>query len=319
MRLVVLVALVALVSLTSYAQQDPQFTQWMYDRLSFNPAAAGMRDNCGEHCVSSFYRSQWDGFDRDPKTLLLNYSGQYGKNLGLGLSYIGDRLGQEQNSIIRLHGAYHHQIGNNFISGGLSLGFLGKRLGTNWVYNDENDPLINPLEASQQNDGTVDLSLGGMFYQPGKFYIGLSATHLNGGELADLNIKTAQHFYLMGGYTHNLNSTMALRGNVLAKSDLNAAAFDVNANLLYNNMLYGGISFRPGDAIAPMVGMEYDLGCQKKKNSEYCHCIRAGYSYDITLSDIADYSSGSHEIFVTYCFTMRTIKVIPIHGNPRNL
>ncbi|MBL7944306.1 MAG: type IX secretion system membrane protein PorP/SprF [Flavobacteriales bacterium] len=319
MRKVLLSAVVAIISLTALGQQDPQFTNWMFDKLSFNPAAAGMRDNCGEHCISMFFRDQWDGFDRDPKTLLFNYSGQYGKNLGLGFSYIGDRLGQEQNSIIRFSGAYHHQMGDNFLSGGLSLGYLGKKLGTDWIYIDDNDPLINPLEDSQKNDGTMDLSFGGMFYQPSKFYVGLSATHLTGGELSDLNIKTAQHFYLMGGYTHEINPTMALRGNLLAKSDFNATAFDVNANLLYDNMLYGGISFRPGDAIAPMVGVEYDLGCNKKKTSEYCHCIRGGYSYDITLSDIADYSAGSHEFFVTYCFTMRTIKIIPIHGNPRNL
>ncbi|MDZ4824003.1 MAG: PorP/SprF family type IX secretion system membrane protein [Flavobacteriales bacterium] len=316
MRKFTLTAVVAALSLISTAQQDPQFTNWFYDKLSFNPAAAGMRGDCGEHCFSMFFRDQWDGFDRDPKTMLFNYNGQFPKAWGLGFTYMGDRLGQERNSIFRISGAYHHQMGSNFLAGGLAIGQYAKKLGDDWVFIDEGDALI-PQESKA--DGTIDLSFGATFYQPGKYYFGLSSTHLAAGELKDLNIKTARHYYVMAGGTFAAGSTLDIRPNILAKSDFNANAFDINVNVLWNKMLYGGVSFRPGDAIAPMVGIEYDLGCNRKPTSQFCQCIRGGYSYDVTLSDIADYSAGSHEFFVTYCFTFKAIELRPIHGNPRRL
>jgi type IX secretion system PorP/SprF family membrane protein len=159
-----------------------------------------------------------------------------------------------------------------------------------------------------------------MFYQKDKFYAGISATHLPATDLANLGFTTARHFYLMGGYNHDLNNGLVVRSNLLVKSDMNASpAIDVNANVLWNNLLWGGLAFRPGDAIAPMAGMQMALATQQQGRYTYTHGIRMGYSYDITLSTIKDYSAGSHEFFVTYEFNLGKTPIRRISGDPRLL
>ena len=297
------------------AQQDPQFTNWMFDKLSFNPGAAGMDEM---QCFSLFYRDQWDGFNRDPKTMLFNYNGWNPKtmpNIGIGLTAISDRLGQEKNTMFRLAGAYHLPVGSSTFTAGLSLGYYAKTLGKNWVYIDDNDLLIPDAEKS---DGAFDMGLGVTLYEKNKYYLGLSSTHLLPGKLDKIGVTTARHYYLMGGYNYDLDNGFVLRGNVLAKSDFKASIFDVNVNALWNDMIWAGVSFRPGDAIAPMAGLKYGWA-KSSQTANTQNVILLGYSYDSTTSDIKTYSAGSHEIFVTYCFTIDPIRVRALHGNVRTL
>jgi type IX secretion system PorP/SprF family membrane protein len=317
MKKSLLLIALATVSIGAVAQQDPQYTQWMWDRVSFNPAAAGMDKM---HCLTIFHRDQWDGFNQDPKTYMFNYQGAFGeqKNVGIGMTAYSEVLGQMRNTIMRVAGNYHYNYsGNNFVSGGISLGVISSLLGTNWIANDQNDPTIQNLGLGDQ---TFDLNLGFMAYQPGKYYAGLSFTHLNGGDLTDLSMKVPRHFYLMGGYELGLGSNdLVLRPNVLLKSDFNRMQLDVNANVLWKQMLWAGIAFRPGDAIAPYVGFQKMFNPITKKTSEITHGIKMGYSYDATLSAIKDYSAGSHEIFLTYCWSKTEIPVRKKHRNPRFL
>lgn len=309
-------------TLTVTAQQDPQFTNWMFDRLSFNPAAAGMSRM---HCVQGFYRNQWDGFVRAPKTGLFNYNGYVaptsgflaGRLIGVGASVISESLGQENNTLFRASGAYHHQINSMTVSAGLQVGIYSKRLGDDWVFIDPDDDAIPVNGASQTG---LDLSLGFMAYQGDKYYVGASATHLNAANLDKLNVQVARHYYFMGGYNFDINSDFTLRTNALLKSDFAApVAFDVNANVLWSQMVWGGLSFRPGDALAPMVGFQKDLGCKTEDRTTFCHQFKIGYSYDITLSQINEFSSGTHEVFATYCFNFTKAPIRALHGNPRFL
>ncbi len=317
MKKLLLFASLVFSSFFTQAQQDPQFTQWMFDRLSFNPAAAGMKRM---HCIQVFHRDQWDGFNQDPKTYLFNYNGYItpSENLvGLGASFYTEVLGQETNNVARLSGAYHYPIGESTLSGGIQLGIVSKRYGKNWIYIDPNDDAIPTGEVSQTG---FDMSLGFMFYQDNKYYAGISATHLNAAKLDDLRTQMARHYYFMGGYNYEINSDFTARTNALLKSDFSApVAFDINANILWSEMIWGGLSFRPGDAIAPMVGFQKDLGCKTKNRETFCQSFMVGYSYDITLSDIKDYSAGSHEIFATYCFNLTKAPLRSRHGNPRFL
>lgn len=298
------------------AQQDPQFTQWMFDKLSFNPAAAGLNDM---HCISMFYRDQWDGFDKDPKTALLNYEGYHdGVKGGLGLTLYQDVLGQETNFIFRGSYAYHLGLSNgDKFTAGIGLGLYNKSLGNKWIAIDDYlvDPVIPNNEVSAQ---TFDMSLGVMYKRADDFYTGLSMTHLTGADFKDLNISMARHFYFMGGYNFDLTGDLRLRTNFLAKSDFNAAAFDVNANVLYDDMLWAGLSFRPGDAVAPMVGGQYSWEGENGRD-RIPQKIMVGYSYDVTLSEIKNYSDGSHELFVTYCFNIISNPLLNRHANPRFL
>lgn len=299
-------------SFSAAAQQDPQFTQWQFDRQSVNPASVGM---VKRHCIQIFHRDQWDGLDRDPKTYLLNYRGYFGpkENIGAGVTAYTEVLGLQQNSIVRLSGAYHMALSNNnFFSAGLNLGLIQSKLGRGFDPIDQGDPLIPTNEVTQ---GKFDLGLGTMFYQPDKYYVGASVTHLLGGDLDDLHIQLARHIYVMGGAELPLGTSLKLRPNALVKTDLGATQFDVNADVLWNEMLWGGLSFRPGDAISPYVGFQKEL----PSSGNLSHGIKIGYSYDVTTSELKEYSSGSHEVFATYCWRIAPQILRARHSNPRFL
>ena len=329
-RLLSFVVLMMVIATTN-AQQDPQFTQWFNDKLSFNPATAGLNDS---HCFSGFYRSQWVGFDTpdgspdgfpepnnpanvvNPRTGMFNYSTSLHPNFGLGFTFYNDRLGLETNNVFKLSGAYKTQLsGGTHFAGGLSLGFYQKRLGEEWIFIDPDDPNI---PSGAQSDGVLDLGVGVYLHQPDKWYAGVSATHVSGGDMEQLNIGIQQHLFFMGGYNFQLNSDWKLRTNALGKWDTNKFAFDINANAMYMDMLYAGLSYRAGDAIAPMVGIEYCAG-SSSKTQEKNQCFKLGYSYDVTTSDVSSYSSGSHEIFVSYCIKLVPKVIISKHSNPRFL
>ncbi|MEO0405532.1 MAG: PorP/SprF family type IX secretion system membrane protein, partial [Bacteroidota bacterium] len=278
-RLLSLVVLMMAVS-TLFAQQDPQFTQWFNDKLSFNPATAGLNN---AHCFSAFYRTQWVGFETptgtplglpatgggttvvNPRTFMFNYSGAVGKGIGIGLNFYNDQLGFETNNVVKLSGSYTADLANNVkFAGGLSLGFYGKQLGNSWIFIDENDPSI---PTNGPNAGVFDLGLGAYIYKNNEWYFGASATHLTGGDMDQLNISIAQHLYFMGGYNFDVNSDWQIRTNALGKWDLNKFAFDVNANAMWMDLLYAGVSYRPGDAIAPMVGIERCMSKTSKTSS----------------------------------------------------
>lgn len=310
-RILLFVALIA-ASITMKAQQDPQFTQWFNDKLSFNPASAGINN---AHCLSAFYRTQWTGLEGQPKTAMFNYSGKVGTKLGVGLNFYNDQLGQETNNVVKLSGAYHMPAGNGAqFSAGISLGFYGKQLGNDWRPIDQGD---NTIPNNGVNDNAFDLGLGVYYWKQDKYYVGLSSTHLTAADMEQLNIGVARHYFFMGGYNFDLNTStpLVLRTNLLAKSDFNKTALDVNVNVLYDGFLYGGLTYRPGDAIAPVVGVEY---CQAKEKGGN-QCFKLGYSYDVTTSNLSNYSNGSHEIFLSYCFTIVNIVEINKHSNPRFL
>lgn len=295
-------------------------TFWMFDRLSFNSAAAGMED-C--HCGSIFYRNQWTGFERAPKTGLFNYNGAFAANnfkFGAGLTFFRDALGQETNSVFRGHFAPKFDLGGKTLALGINIGATNKRFGDNFNPIDENDSSIPSNEVAQT---VFDIGLGAMIYEQDKYYFGVSVTHLTAPEFSDLFYKSAAHMYIMGGYNFPIGSgPLELRTNALVKSDLAVTpAFDVNANVLWNKFLFGGLTFRPGDAIAPMAGLEWKFPTKNTNGgrTELNQKLRLGYTYDITTSEIRNYSSGSHEFFVTYCFNMVTSPIRAKHNNPRFL
>lgn len=316
MKKILLSVALGVLTLFTLAQQDPQYTMWQFDRLSVNPAFSGFDRR---HSVTALHRDQWDGLDRDPKTYLFNYSGMYGgkQNIGVGLTFYTEVLGQQQNNIFRISPSYHLALsGNNYFSGGLSIGMVGSKLGANWVYIDAGDPTIPTNEKSQN---VADVGLGISFYQPNKYYVGISSTHLNAADLSDLGIKVARHYYVMGGYEAPVGSNLVLRPNVLLKTDAASAQFDINADALWNNMLWGGLAFRPGDAIAPYAGFMTSFIPIEKGTSVTNHGLKLGYSYDVTTSAIKDYSAGSHEVFLTYWWSRSEIPIRARHSNPRFL
>ncbi len=288
-------------------QQDPQFTQNMFDRLSVNPAFAGTGDAI---CVTGFFRQQWAGFANDvnsPREIMLNAESPltpFGvSNSGGGLTIFNDELGQEQNTVARLSYSYQKPVGVGKISGGIALGMINKRLGNDWIAPDtpfEQDPTIPNDKVTST---TFDMSLGA-YYKTNKLYMGLSTTHLTksplsyeGSEFA-LDMKMVRHFYVMAGYDYAINGNpmYVLKPSIFAKTDGASAQFDVNVNFLYNDRIWAGVSYRPRDAIAPLVGYKHQVSTDTE--------LKVGYSYDVTTSELNNYSNGSHEIMVKYCFKL---------------
>jgi type IX secretion system PorP/SprF family membrane protein len=239
---------------------------------------------------------------------------------GVLLSFYQDALGQETNTMARLGYAYHLEPLSNgaIVSLGLSASMFSKSLGNEWIAIDDYT-LDGAIPNDQTSSSAIDLDLGVFIRKPGSFYAGLSTTHLMETELEQLSMQPRRHIYAMGGYNHPLDGDyLVLRTNVMAKTDLAATIADVNVNILWDNMIWAGVSWRPTDAIAPTVGIEYAME-DKQRNTYSKQVFRLGYSYDATTSELSNYSSGSHEVFLSYCFKFESIPVKNRYANPRFL
>jgi len=291
------------------AQQDVQMTHFTFDRLSINPGFAGSNQSI---CATGMYRQQWTGFEGAPTTTLFNAHMPLTRaKSGIGLTFISDKLGQEENTIVRGHYAYHLDgIGNGKLGLGVSLGMVSKSLGSDWISIDD-VALDSSIPANGTSAGALDLSFGAYYYTP-KLYIGLSSTHLSEGNLEDMNYSLARHYYLMAGYKHELSPDIDIEPSVLVKSDAAATIFDVNVRGIYKDLVWLGVTYRLDDAISPMVGANYNFPDNR-------HSVKFGYSYDVTTSEIKNHSSGTHEIMLNFC--KKLFKPLPkkIYKNTRFL
>ena len=209
--------------------------------------------------------------------------------------------------MVKLGYAYHLSPLSNgaHVGIGLNVSLFSKSFDANWIAVDgvANDPAI-PDGGASGTSTDVDF---GIFMRKGKeYYAGISATHLAEVQMSSLSIVPTRHFYFMGGYNYPLSGDdLVLRSNVLAKTDLNATAIDLNVNVLYNDFVWGGLSYRHGDAIAPMAGIQHSVS-KKEGITESTQVFKLGYSFDATTSELRTYSTGSHELFLPYCFKFIT-------------
>lgn len=283
----------------------------MFDRLSVNPAVAG---STGNICATALLRQQWTGFDGAPKTGLINIQGPLTKiNSGLGLSVYYDKLGQEKSTIARLHYAYHLKVGSqSTLSAGLYAGLSGRALDGRWVAIDDpaND---NAIPAAGKSASGFDLGAG-LYYKSPQLWLGISSTQLPETELKDVSIKNKRHYYVQAGYDWAIggDKKYTLQPSVLVKSDASSTQVDIGALFLYDNMIWAGVGYRTEDAIAPMIGYQHQF---PKGDSMF----RIGYSYDVTTSALKSYSSGSHEVMLSYCFKIVKPVVYEIYHHPRFL
>lgn len=296
----------SLISLVSLAQQDPQFSQNMFSRLSINPAYAGSN---GAICATLIGRNQWVGFEGAPKTGILSLDAPVSLlhgGLGLNLGY--DELGFEQTMSFRLAYAYRLEMPSGNLGIGIDAGIMQKSIEGNFIYNDLGDPSI-PASGSGISATAPDFSLG-VYYNNDNLFVGFSSTHLSEGDLKYGTVQSAisRHYYIMAGYSYDLTSSLTLKPSTLIKTDAASTQFDLNINALYNNQFWGGLSYRMSDAIVAMVGLNITDN------------LKFGYAYDITTSALKKHSSNTHEIMLSYCFNVKTSPKQPtIHGNTRDL
>jgi len=297
----------AISGFAGYAQQDPQFTQFMFAKLFTNPAYAG---TSGAICADVIGREQWVGFPGAPTTYLLCVDGQVTQHFGLGLSVVDDKLGAESNIGAKIAASYMMSVMNGLgkLSFGLEIGMQNKAISTSWIAPDGTTTsagnITDPSIPNNFSSTNYDLGFGVYFTHANGTYFGISSTHLpDAGENLSYNaagkaytFDVARHYYVTAGTVFPLGgSNFELRPNLLVKSDAKVTTFDVNANVLWNKMFWLGLSYRMQDAIAPM------LGFQQTTKGKTPLTWKIGYSYDVTTSEIKQHSSGSHEIMLGIC------------------
>ena len=297
-----LLSILVLFAADSFAQQDPQFTQNMFNKLAVNPGFAGVSN---AYCATLISRQQWLGFEGRPQTNLFSLDAKIRPfdrfNSGVGLTVWQDELGFEKTLNAKLAYAYHKNIGNGLLSIGIEGGIYNKSVNGNWITSGPNglgngseDPSIPDSEVS---DLTFDLGFGA-YYATQDFYVGLSTTHLTAPQLSaaadrsSLDYSLARHFYVMGGYNISFAGPFELKPSIFIKSDVSSTQVDLNVNLEYNQLLWGGLSYRYEDAIAILAGV----------NVPMLEGLKVGVSYDYNISLLNDYSSGSLEFMVGYCY-----------------
>jgi len=279
---------------TVQAQQDPQFTMNMFNRLYANPGYAGSNNGI---CANALHRQQWVGFDGRPITTMINVEGTV-KALhgGVGLSILSDKLGAQYSGGVNLSYAFRLALGPGTLGIGIEGGVLFNTLdGSQLNPIQEGDPNII---AGKSNGVAPDLGFG-LYYHTDKLYAGISAKHLTaptlnfeeGGMLSEYTV--ARHYYALAGYTWDIDPTWALNPAVFLKTDGAATQMDINLRAFWKNMVWAGVSYRIDDAVGIMAGVQIKE-------------FRVGYSYDVTTSGINNYSSGSHEIMLGYCYKLKS-------------
>lgn len=293
-------------SFDSVAQDDPQYSQNMYNRLPVNPAYAG---STGSMCATSLLRNQWVGFEGAPKSINLAFDALVEPvHGGLGFVVTQDNLGLSSTLGAKASYAYRMKVSSNGrLAFGLSAGIVQRSLDLTQIRVDPANPQ-DPLLQDGATDRTADFDFGA-YYNTSDYYIGASAIHLNEGKLEFGNAKLAlhRHYYFMGGYNYPLNRTLTLKPSFFVKTDAVSTQADANMTLLYNNTIWGGVSYRIDDSVILMAGLNITEE------------LKFGYSYDITTSAINIVSKGSHELMIRYCFKIRNNKQNYMNRNVRFL
>ncbi|GAA4800232.1 type IX secretion system membrane protein PorP/SprF [Litoribaculum gwangyangense] len=283
-----------LLSLQSFGQQDPQFTQYMYNMSIINPAYATAEE--GILNLGGLYRSQWVGIEGAPKTGTFFAHTPINEKIEMGISFTNDNIGDVVNeNNIYADFAYVLPVGiESKISFGLKAGVT--------LFDTNFDGFIlqsggtNTDVAFDENISRAFPNLGiGAFFFANNYYLGLSAPNmLSTKHLEDQNgIKATGvenvHYFLTGGYVFDINQNLKLKPAFMARGVKGAPlALDVTANVLIDERIEAGLGYRLGDAMSALI------------NFRVTPELRIGYAYDYTTTNLGDFNSGSHEIFILF-------------------
>ena len=290
--------LVALVVLSSFgdlhAQQDPHYTQYMYNMSVMNPAYAGSKENLS---MGLLYRKQWVEIEDAPTTGTFFGHAPVGKNVGLGLSFISDKLGPvEENNV---YGDFSYTLnlgGEHKLAFGVKVGLTFHNVG---LFSDINYTLPQQNDAAFSRDiSNTYFNFGsGFFYYTNKYYLGLSvpnmlkATHFDvqrSGDELQFGTETS-HYFLTGGYVFDINENVKFKPFFMLKSAFSApTSLDVSTNFLFNEKFEVGATYR----------LDYSFGAMV--NYAINPSLRIGYAYDHIVSDLNVTTPSSHEIILLF-------------------
>jgi type IX secretion system PorP/SprF family membrane protein len=289
-----LIFIVTLVAASSYAQQDSQFTNYMYNTININPAYAGSR---GVLSVFGLHRNQWVGLDGAPVTNTFSLNTPIrNSNIGIGFSIVNDRIGPSDENSISADVSYSIKTSEKFK---LSFGLKATANLLNVDFTRLN--IYNPGDNLAQNnvDNRFQPNIGaGIYFHSDRTYFGLSVPnfletkHFDKDETAFSAASVASermHYYFIAGHVFDLSSTVKLKPAMLTKVVQGAPLqVDLSANFLFNEKFTLGAAYRWDAAASLLAGFQVS-------DSWFI-----GYGYDMEVTKLANYNSGSHEIFLRY-------------------
>lgn len=277
------------------AQQDPQYTQYMYNMNIVNPAYTTAKDSTMNFGV--LYRSQWAGAIGAPKTATLFIHSPINEKIEVGFSLISDDIGDgvKKENNFYADFAYLLQFGNEHqLSLGLKAGFTSIRTNFNGFFLESGTPETDPAYSDNVNKLLPNIGFGA-FYFTDMYYIGLSLPNLLSSKHIDKNSVISSlgseniHAFFTGGYIFTLSDSFKLKPAFMTKFVKGApVSADITGNILYNDKFEFGAAYRIGDAVSFLM------------NVNVLPSIRLGYAYDYTISNISKFNSGTHEFFVLF-------------------
>lgn len=297
MRKIYLFLTFSFVVTSLFAQQEEQWSNYMFNRIFYNPGYTGMTDGT---CFSLFNRSQWAGFEGAPVTQNLN------ANIpisfiggGIGLNVINDQIGLMNNLALGLSYAYHIDLGTGTLSLGARADLMNRSVGSGtWIAPDGTTGADDPFIIPPGSDGVSFDAAFGAYYQTNRFWVGLSAvrlletpTEFSSGQGQITEFVGDRTYFLAGGYNFNVpNTNVIITPTTLIKSNIGKTTFDAGVVATIDNRFWAGGSYRREDAFTILAGFYITPS------------LRLGYAYDANVSPLRTENGGSHELFLSYCF-----------------
>lgn len=298
--------IVLLVALTSnapllHAQNDPQASMYWAVPTLYNPAAVGA--DSALH-ITAFDRMQWVGVENAPQTFFVSadmpFKFKKVRN-GVGIALMNDKAGLFNTTQLGLQYSYSLNLWQGRLALGLQAGMVNQSFAGDDIYipdGDAWDPSADGLPTGDVSAMTFDCGFGA-WYEHRWFYGGLGIQHLSEGSLNldeyAYSELTRTYFFNLGGNIPLRRTLFILQPSILVKTTMQALQTDYTLRATYDHKFWGGLSYRPDDAVVLMVGA--DIGN-----------IRLGYAYDIGISPLAKASNGSHELMVTYSYKINLDK-----------
>jgi type IX secretion system PorP/SprF family membrane protein len=300
-RILIAIGLLCSIATTTHAQQEGQYTQFMYNKTLINAGYAGARR---VHSVYAIYRNQWMGFNGNPQSYLASYDGPIGKKLGVGLNIVNQELGVTKNQYANMMMSY----------GIIQINDMSFRIGINgairrYTYSltDPNVYIQDPNDASlRQTDQMAKnyFNVGaGAYFDYKNYYIGLSVPNLNKNLISvgfNPNSTTAaqekQHIYLMGGGLFKVKEE--IKPSVLFKYVQNAPfSLDLNLSAVFKRRFTAGVSYRYGESGG------YGDSIDALAFFQISDKLGLGAAYDFTISGLQKHTTGTIEAMIRYDFS----------------
>ena len=288
MKSIIVFFVLILTGIVGFGQQDAQFTQYMYNTININPAYAGSR---GFMSLFALHRTQWVGIDGAPVTNSFSVNTPISNSkIGVGISFINDRIGPTNENKISADVSYFIRTSENFR---LSFGLKATATIFNLDISRLNPVSQNDPQFQNLNNSFTPNFGAGLYLHSEKTYIGLSVPNFIESDKYDSNsvamFKEKMNYYLIAGHVIDISENLKFKPTLLTKIVEGAPLqVDVSGNFLINNKFVLGGAYRWSAAFSAMAGFQISEG------------IFVGYGYDKETTNLANYNSGSHEIFLRF-------------------